>query len=309
MQHPVDPPHPLDSEVSQWFVEQAAKAGLGGDSARQLLDPCLQIATRLAHIRREKEPLLLAGVNGAQGSGKSTLCALVASVLKHSFGLRAVHLSIDDFYKTRKDRERLSKEVHPLFMTRGVPGTHDIDLALQVINAMVQAEEVTVPRFDKATDERLPRGEWEIESGPVDIILFEGWCVGAMPQSLSELQIPVNDLEAVEDPSAIWRTRVNQSLHEGDYRTLFDSFEVLLMLRVPSMESVFRWRWQQEEDLRVARGSGPGLMSEKEVLRFLMYYERLTRFMLAEMPGRADMVLDLNEQHQISRLTGLGSPH
>ena len=186
-------------------------------------------------------------------------------------------------------------------MTRGVPFTHDVELGIETIDRLrVQGvgQSTLIPSFDKAIDTRMPRTQWPVCEGPIDIVVFEGWCVGAKPQTEEQLKTPINALERDEDRHQIWRRRSNDAL-EQDYQALFERFEVLLLLKVDSMQRVFEWRRLQEHKLaEKARESGKDLstlsvMSDAEVDRFIMHYERITRHLLKEMPERADIVLSL----------------
>ena len=93
----------------------------------------LPLAERLAKHHDAARRTLLIGVNGSQGSGKSTLASLLVQLLAKNFGLKAVDLSIDDFYLTREARLSLASQIHPLFETRGVPGTHDVTLMCETL--------------------------------------------------------------------------------------------------------------------------------------------------------------------------------
>ena len=236
------------------------------------------------------------GINGAQGSGKSTLSKILALLLQQGFAKSVVVLSLDDFYLTKAQRNHLAESVHPLLQTRGVPGTHDVMLAMQVLTALKAGTAIRLPRFDKSQDDRVAESYWpfidlEFRDRPVDIILFEGWCVAAQPQPTDQLQQPVNRLEAEEDTQMIWRSYVNQQL-TTPYQTLFAQLDKLIMLQVPSFEYVYRWRESQERCL-------PKGMNAQQLQRFILHYERLTKYMLQEMPARADKVLVLGEDHQI----------
>ncbi len=256
---------------------------------------------------------LVVGINGAQGAGKSTLFNLIEVILSEGFGLKVVGFSLDDLYKTRHERERLAEIVHPLLITRGVPGTHDVQLGIDIINSLKAGDPdkpTKIPVFDKSIDDRCPPSVWQEWVGPVDVIVFEGWCVGAMPQTLVELKEPVNALERVEDASGDWRRYVNRQLEER-YQELFDMVDTLIMLKVPSMEAVYEWRSLQEKKLAervkyIFDTQQPTdhlrIMNEDEIIRFIQHYERLTRNMLSEMPDRADITLMLNENHKISKI-------
>lgn len=231
------------------------------------------------------------GIAGAQGSGKSTLAELLTVVLENVAGLSATVLSLDDFYKTREEREEMARSVHPLFAVRGVPGTHDMALMNGVIDSLKTGISVDSPVFNKAEDNR---SEVSRRLRTVDVIVLEGWCWGSVPQSELSLEEPVNELEKRSDVDGRWRRAINKELASFDYQHAFDN-DLVIFLAVPNMEAVYRWRLQQEQGLE----GGSRVMNEAEVREFIMYYERITRAMLAEMPGRADMTLALDEAHRI----------
>jgi D-glycerate 3-kinase len=242
------------------------------------------------------------GLNGGQGSGKTTLAQRTAAGLERR-GLHTLVLSLDDLYLGHEARLALARAVHPLLATRGVPGTHDVRLGRTLIAALRSgASGLPLPRFDKARDDRMPRSDWPWLDAPVDLVLFEGWCVGATPESEAALVTPVNDLERDEDPDALWRRFVNQALAQ-EYADLFAGLDALVMLRVPDFEAVRRWREEQEAVLRSERGAerGPG-MSPQEVARFVAHYERLTRHMLRTLPERSDLILELDREHAVAAI-------
>jgi D-glycerate 3-kinase len=255
-------------------------------------------------VHRQKPPgkTLVLGVNGAQGSGKSTLCVFLKLILREAYGYNVAGFSIDDLYKTRAERQRMAAEIHPLFATRGVPGSHDVALGLQTLRALRSplSSTTALPAFDKANDDRRPLAEWLLFDGPADVIVFEGWCMGTRPQACCALFEPVNELERREDRFGVWRRHVNRQL-ETDYAQLFAALDKLVFIQVPGMECVIRWRGAQEEKLAATR-AGRGLMDQTALRRFIMHYERLTRHNLDEMPGRADLILCLNEHHQFTPL-------
>ncbi len=238
---------------------------------------------------------LLVGVNGAQGTGKTTACEVFCLMLEIR-GLRHATLSLDDFYLPRAERQRLADAVHPLLQTRGVPGTHEVPLLKQTLDALEMGKAIPVPVFDKAIDDRLPSADWKL-AGPADIVLLEGWCVGAAPEPEIALRTPINDLEASEDSSGEWRRYVNEQL-VGPYAALYSRLHTLVMLKAPSMERVLEWRQLQEAKL-AGRRSGAGVMSPAQVKRFVEHYERVTRHCLDEMPARADYLLEVAEDHSI----------
>ena len=251
----------------------------------------------IARAAADTKPLIV-GINGAQGSGKSTLCRFLEVLLRQR-SLRAVTLSLDDLYLTRRERAALAEEVHPLFATRGVPGTHAPTLGMAVIEHIRAGRSFDLPRFDKARDDRREAGERV--TGPVDVLLFEGWCVGAAPQDAAALERPVNDLEAQEDADGTWRALVNQWLAQ-DYARLFAQIDLLVMLKVGDFGAVRRNRTLQEAKLRAACPDAAAAMDDAQLARFLAHYERLTLHMLAEMPARADVVFEIEAGQIPSRL-------
>ena len=238
--------------------------------------------------------LFVLGISGAQGSGKSTLVAELAQRLDVE-GLRVASLSLDDLYRTRAERQALAREVHPLFATRGVPGSHDVALGLATIDALARGEEARLPRFDKGRDDRLPEGEWPRALADTQVLLLEGWCLGAAPQRQSDLVDPVNSLELREDPKGTWRRHANAALVQ-DYPALWARIDRLVFLAAPDWDVVAEWREQQEAELRTR---STGAMSPEQVARFIQHYERLTRWMLAELPGRADLTLRLDHERRV----------
>lgn len=252
------------------------------------------IANTLAGM--ETRPAVI-GISGSQGSGKTTLVRGAIEVCRER-GIRAAVLSIDDLYLTRVRREALARDVHPLLITRGPPGTHDIALGEAVLDALARGEPASLPRFDKGRDDRVPERQWPHAPEACDALLFEGWCVGARPQADLDLVEPVNELEAREDARGIWRRYVNDALGAA-YQHLFARMDRLVMLAAPSFDVVFDWRMQQEEELRERVGpDAPGVMTGAEVARFIQHYERLTRHMLAEMPDRADLLVRLDKERK-----------
>jgi len=258
------------------------------------------LAARIAGWASAARAPLAIGVCGPQGSGKSTLAAL-ASRLLAAQGLKVAALSIDDLYLTRAERTQLAHDVHPLLATRGVPGTHDPALGLSVIDALARPGATALPWFDKAADDRAPRIDWPRVEGPVDIVLLEGWCVGARPQPAARLDAPVNALEREEDPDGAWRGFANAAL-AGPYASLFARLDRLVLLTAPDFAVVRAWRGEQEARLRqrlAAAGRDPALaMDEAALDRFVAHYERLTRWIAEDLPGAADLVIALDEKRR-----------
>ncbi|WP_235937526.1 hypothetical protein [Marinobacter caseinilyticus] len=293
----------------------------------------LPLASDIARRQRSLSRPLVVGINGAQGTGKSTLALFLQHILTQCFACPCARFSLDDLYLTRSERIRLGQQVHPLLVTRGVPGTHDLVLGNQVIDQLMAAgvnDTTPIPAFDKACDDRAPRAQWPVHEGATNVVLFEGWCVGARAEADSKtLMSPLNSLEANEDSDGRWRHYVNQQLREG-YAAFFGRLDMLIMLEAPSMDCVLTWRTLQERKLASKTAGAPNeggsnaeapaldsqgseqsqrLMTDSELLRFIMHYERLTRAMLSEMPGRADVVVGIAEDHRIRGLKWKEMPH
>jgi D-glycerate 3-kinase len=272
---------------------------------RQFVDRALRpIAERLAAIDRQA-PALVVGVTGPQGSGKSAAAGALALLLKDR-GLRTAILSIDDLYLTKAERRALARDVHPLFITRGVPGTHDVALGLAVIDALGRAGETAVPRFDKSRDDRRDLTDWDVVAGPLDVILFEGWCVGAHSQDDAALIRPINELERIGDPDGAWRRYANAAL-AAPYQDLFGQIDHQILLQAPSFDAVFGWRLEQEHRLQQLEGPGAG-QSDAEIAVFIQHYERLTRHIASEMPARAHVVVQLGAQREVVEVIQSVSP-
>ena len=238
---------------------------------------------------------LIVGINGAQGSGKTTLCRFL-EVLLVEHNQVGVTLSLDDLYLSRAERAAAAADHHPLFATRGVPGTHDVVRGMAILDALQAGKPVDLPIFDKAQDE--PSSETRHVTRPVNVVLFEGWCIGAAPQTAAELREPVNELERHEDGEGIWRREVNRRL-ATDYAELFARIDLLAMLKVPDFAIVVEHRRVQEKRL----GWGPAVMDDAALDRFLAHYQRLTEHMFREMPARADIVVEIGRDQRPVRLS------
>ena len=260
--------------------------------------------------KKQDQPMLVS-INGAQGTGKSTLTSFLRHIIESQLSYHVAELSLDDFYSSRSRRQQLGREVHPLFVTRGVPGTHDAELIESVLDALMNRQPCTAPRFDKASDERCAESEWVVYSEPVDVILFEGWCNQSPAQSLDELVDPVNELEACEDAEGIWRHYANEQLVDYHER-FFRHADISIMLNAVEFERIYAWRSLQEQKLRQAALASTSatqqqhVMDDKQLKRFIQHYERISRHTLAHLPHSANVVLPIAADHSI---TGIVQNH
>ena len=252
----------------------------------------------------KKQPLII-GLAGGQGSGKTTVSSILTLILQKYFKLNVFKVSIDDFYKTRKDRKLLSKNKHPLLMTRGVPGTHDIDLMLNFFKKIKDEnfKSLQIPIFNKAIDNRSPKNLWyKIKSKP-DVIIFEGWCVGARAQTASQLKKSINSLEKVHDQSTKWRTYVNNQL-KTKYKILFNQLDGLIYLKAKNFNLLREWRLKQERKLWVQTKNKKNLkiMSSGDVINFMQTYQRITQQMFKDAIKSSSVIMNLNSNHQIEKI-------
>jgi D-glycerate 3-kinase len=253
---------------------------------------------------RTKDVPLIIGICGPQASGKSTAVAQVAAALTEH-GLGVATLSLDDLYLGRGARAKLAAHVHPLLATRGPPGTHDAALGVDVLNTLKLGKAVTLPRFDKGRDEPFAKDTWPTVDARCDVVLFEGWCVGARPQGAAALVPPVNALERDEDADGVWRRTINAHL-AGPTGDLFARVDRLILLRAPGFDVVHAWRCEQEHDLiaKAGQGGAPAAMSDDQIARFVAHFERITRHIADEMPARADLVIDLDRARNVVAVRG-----
>ncbi len=252
-----------------------------------------------------KKKTLMIGLAGGQGSGKTTISTILTLILQNYFKLNVFKISIDDFYKTRKDRKLLSKNKHSLLMTRGVPGTHDINLILKFFKKIKSKKfkNMKVPKFNKAMDDRCKKSLWyKINSKP-DVVIFEGWCVGAKAQTANQLKKPINSLERIYDQDGKWRSHVNNQL-KTKYNTLFKQLDGLLYLKAKNFNLLKNWRLKQERKLWVQTKYKKNLkiMSKRNVINFMQTYQRVTQQMFKDAVKNSSIILNLNNNHQIQTI-------
>ena len=252
----------------------------------------------------KKKPLII-GLAGGQGSGKTTISSILTLILKRYFKLNVCKVSIDDFYKTRKDRKLLSKTKHDLLMTRGVPGTHDVNLLLNFFKKIKSKNFKTlqIPTFNKAIDDRCSKTLWQKINTKPDVIIFEGWCVGAKAQTNTQLIKPINSLEKVYDQDAKWRSYVNNQL-KTKYKTLFKQLDGLLYLKAKNFNLLREWRLKQERKLWIQTKNKKNLkiMSSSDVINFMQTYQRITQQMFKDAIKKSSIIMNLNSKHQIQKI-------
>jgi D-glycerate 3-kinase len=272
------------------------------DKLRQFNNFYIPISKMIYKNYLKNKKTRIIGISGGQGSGKSTISQFLKIILKVQFNLDTVVFSIDDFYKTRRERQKMSKKINHLFLTRGVPGTHDSAMLYKCLKNFKKKlfKKFLIPRFDKSIDERCLKNKWIKVLKKPDIVIFEGWCVGAIPQKKFNLKKSINELEKFEDKNLIWRKKVNKELNNM-YKKIFSLIDELIFLKVPSFEHVFKWRLLQERKLK-KRSKGKKVMNNKEIKKFIMYYERITRKMIKTLGPKAKILINIDAKHRLKTI-------
>ena len=263
-----------------------------------LIPVCFWISKKI----NNKQPYFL-GLAGGQGTGKTTISSLLEIILKKYFKLNVFKISIDDFYRTRKERFNLSKKVHPLLMTRGVPGTHDIKIMLDFFrkSKTKKFKSFKLPKFNKAIDYRCKKNQWYTIKKRPDVVIFEGWCVGARAEKNSTIKKSINSLEKANDAQLIWRNYVNKQL-KTKYKKLYDQLDCLVYLKAKNFSLLQKWRLIQEKKLWLKnknKKTNNKIMSKGDVINFMQTYQRVTQNMFKFAPRYASIILNLNSNHQI----------
>ena len=252
---------------------------------------------------KKKGETLILGFSGGQGSGKTTVTGILKIILKKFFKRRIYVSSIDDFYKTLVDRNKISNKIHPLLKTRGVPATHDINLVKNFFNIIRKKKfkKIKLPKFEKAMDNRLEKKYWfNIKKKP-EIVILEGWCVGAKPQPQSLIKRPINILEKYADKDLKWRKYVNEKLKK-EYKKLFVMIDHFIFIKVPNFKVVLKWRLLQENKLKKKSYFKKKIMSYSEIKCFIMFYQRITLQMLKDLSKSASVVMLLKKNHEIKKV-------
>ena len=248
-----------------------------------------------------KKPYFV-GLAGGQGTGKTTTSSLIKIILSKYFKLDVFRISIDDFYKTRKERISLSKRIHPMLMTRGVPGTHDINMMLNFFKKSKSKKfrRLKLPIFNKAIDDRFSKKHWYDLKKKPDVIIFEGWCVGAKSEKNNTLKKTINSMEKTKDQKQIWRKYVNDQL-KSKYKKLYSQLNCLIYLKAKDFSLLQKWRLKQERKLWVKskKNLNTKIMSKDNVLTFMQTYQRVTQNMFKYTPKYASVIINLNSNHQI----------
>ena len=243
---------------------------------------------------KSKKKIMIAG---PQGSGKSSLSKLIKLYLEKFYDKSVIIISMDDFYLSKKQRTQLSKNIHPLFLTRGVPGTHDLGLMNKKIKQILNKEfPIYLPIFDKVSDTRKRTYKKVLKA---DVIIFEGWCAGAQPVNQNYLQKNFNSLEKNKDKNFIWRNSYNKYLNE--YQKIFSKFNYIIYFQFNHWDHVVNWKYKQELELRDKKKD---LALKKYLKEFVQYYEKVSKWMHLKVPKYCNILIKL-DTHQKIKLINL----
>jgi len=243
---------------------------------------------------KSKKKIMIAG---PQGSGKSSLSKLIKLYLEKFYDKSVIIICMDDFYLSKKQRTQLSKNIHPLFLTRGVPGTHDLGLMNKKIKQILNKEfPIYLPIFDKVSDTRKRTYKKVLKA---DVIIFEGWCAGAQPVDLNYLQKNFNNLEKHKDKNFIWRNSYNKYLNE--YQKIFSKFNYFIYFQFNHWDHVLNWKYKQELELRDKKKD---LALKKYLKEFVQYYEKVSKWMHLKVPKYCNILIKL-DTHQKIKLINL----
>ena len=291
----------VKKDCLKFIKSQETKADKFKNKERMIKSFLIPLCFWINGKANKKKPYFV-GLAGGQGTGKTTTSSLIKIILSKYFKLNVFRISIDDFYKTRKERISLSKRVHPMLLTRGVPGTHDINMMLNFFkkSKSKKFKRLKLPTFNKAIDVRFSKKHWYNLKKKPDVIIFEGWCVGAKSEKNVTLKRTINSMEKTKDQKQIWRKYVNDQL-KTKYRKLYSQLNCLIYLKAKDFSLLQKWRLKQERKLWIKskKSSNTKIMSKQDVLSFMQTYQRVTQNMFRYMPKYASIIINLNSNHQI----------
>ena len=237
-------------------------------------------------------------IAGSQGAGKSTLAKIFKLVLENVYKKKVMLLSIDDYYLSKNKRNKLSKNIHPLLITRGVPGTHDIvALKNDIINFQKKKFPINTPKFNKLKDD-ISSKKNIIKNA--EILLLEGWCCGSPSINKKYLFQNINRLETIFDKNKKWRQYYNSQLKK-DYKKVFSLFDQQIYIQPPSFSYILKWRYNQEKN-NALKSRNKDFMNKKDLQKFIQHYEKLTKWMMKTMPAKADILIKIDSNQKIKKV-------
>ena len=236
---------------------------------------------------------------GSQGIGKSSFINIISKTIEKFYDKKILLLSLDNYYLSKKQRLVLSKKIHKLLVTRGVPGTHDIKKLVKNVKQFNQEKyPITTPQFDKLIDDKIKLNK-TIKT-KCDILFLEGWCCGSSEIPKKFLYKNINNLEKIKDPKYQWRNYYNNKL-KLEYKKLFNLFDELIFLKTSSFDNVFKWRLKQEKTNQ-SKNKKSKRMTPNEIKFFIQHYEKITKWMIKDLNKKAQIVIKFEKNHKISSL-------
>ena len=294
----------VKKDCLKFIKSQETKKEKFKNKERMLKSFLVPICFWIANKTKNKKPFFV-GLAGGQGTGKTTTSSIIKIILEKYFQLNVFKISIDDFYKTRKERILLSKKIHPMLLTRGVPGTHDINMMLNFFKKVKNKKfkSFQLPNFNKAIDDRFAKKYWYNIKKKPDVIIFEGWCVGAKHEKKSSLNKAINSMERIKDPKKVWRKYVNHQLKQK-YKDLYSQLNCLIYLKAKNFSLLQKWRLKQENKLwlKSKKTSKHKIMNKDDVISFMQTYQRITENMFKKMTNYASILVNLGSDHQINSI-------
>ena len=277
----------------QYYYKKITRSNISKTKVKKFYLPIIQ------HINDNKFNKFL--IAGPQGIGKTTILKIIKKVFKKEFKKEILSLSLDDFYYDPIKRNNLSKKIHPLLNTRGVPGTHDVNYLQSVVNKFTKSKyPIEIPIFDKLNDKKERKKI--IIKKKCDILILEGWCVGCPPLNQKYLIKDINLLEKKMDTNKIWRYYYNNQL-KLNYKKLFSQFDSIIYFKNSSFSHVLKWRLKQENRLRKIIGNNKFVgMSKDDIKIFIQYYEKITKWMMKVMPKKANLTIFVDINQKIKKL-------
>ena len=250
------------------------------------------IAIKLVKLITEKRegrsrPFIV-GLSGGQGSGKTTLCQKLEELLINK-KLSCCVLSLDDFYLSKAKRRELADRTHPLAFTRGVPGTHDVNLLKEVLTNLSEkspSNKIKIPIFSKLSDDLISKKKWRICPPHPQIILMEGWCIGAKPSFLSK--DPLTSWEKTNDPDGLWKSWT--IIESVKYQSVWDTLDFMIFIKQDNFEHIVNNRWNQE--IKNLENSGAThSVSQKDIREFCYHFESWTHALWKHLPTLANITI------------------
>ena len=236
---------------------------------------------------------------GSQGIGKSSFINIISKTIEKFYDKKILLLSLDNYYLSKKQRLLLSKKIHKLLVTRGVPGTHNIKELVKNVKQFNQEKyPITTPLFDKLIDDRIKLNK-TIKT-KCDILFLEGWCCGSSEIPKKFLYKNINYLEKINDPNNKWRNFYNNKL-KIEYKKLFKLFDELIFLKTSSFDNVYKWRLKQEKTNQ-SKNKKSKRMTPNEIKFFIQHYEKITKWMIKDLNKKAQIVIQFEKNHKISSI-------